>query len=121
MPKMTPKEVLLKAAEVISEKGHCKGWYKDEKTGAVCAYGAMTTAVTGNAEYADLGIHLKHMQSKALIDQAAELLAQTLPPLEGWPGGYGPTTFDIVTKNNDLESTTGEDMALWMKKAAYHE
>lgn len=41
---MTVKEVLLKAAEIIEERGWCQGSYNKE-TGEVCAKGGLRKAV----------------------------------------------------------------------------
>lgn len=39
---MTTKEVLLRAAEIIEEMGHLKGWYEDSN--GVCILGAINLA-----------------------------------------------------------------------------
>lgn len=48
---MTPKEILLKAAEVIERRGHYKCWYcaddKNPHEGPVCAVGALSDAIVG--------------------------------------------------------------------------
>jgi hypothetical protein len=46
---VTPQEVLLRAADLIEERGHCHGRYQD-KSGRLCASGAMRLAALGSAE-----------------------------------------------------------------------
>lgn len=114
---MTPKEVLLKAAEFMAERGQHKGTYYDLKTGSVCAYGAMALAATEGktAEYTSFAWHEEfNQQTKALVDQAATLLAETLP-VSGIRHEF-LTEFDIVTKYNDREDVSTEDMVLAMKR-----
>jgi hypothetical protein len=40
-------EILRKAIDVIHERGWCQGSMIDDKTGAVCAYGALHVAARG--------------------------------------------------------------------------
>ena len=44
---MTISEILRKAADVLRERGHCKGTYEDD-AGHVCAIGAIRVAMFGN-------------------------------------------------------------------------
>lgn len=114
---MTPKEVLLKAAEVMAERGQHKGKYYNSETGSVCAYGAMSLAATEGrtAEYMSFTFHDEFTQeTKILVDQAATLLAETLP-LPGIQHEF-LTEFDIVTKYNDRDDVSTEDMVLAMKR-----
>ena len=45
---MTISEILRKAADVLRERGHCKGTYEDD-AGHVCAIGAIRVAKFGNS------------------------------------------------------------------------
>ena len=45
---MTPDQVLDRAADVIDELGHAKGFYQNQVTGAVCALGALNIAKHGS-------------------------------------------------------------------------
>lgn len=115
MSDMTPQELLLKAAEYMSERGHNKGTYFNE-CGNVCAYGAMTLAVTEGAQ-ADYAFSL-NISSKFLVDQAAVLLAQTVDPNSLYPNDMINYAFDTITKYNDARNTTGEDVIRKMRQAA---
>lgn len=44
-----PAKLLLRAAELIEERGHCRsGQLFDEETGGMCAFGALSMAACGN-------------------------------------------------------------------------
>jgi hypothetical protein len=110
---MTPEELLLKAADEIARTGHCKGMYYtggDERTAAVCAYGAMARAAS-DGRTADYFGELDG-PGRALVRDAAALLASEIYPFVSDP-------FHIITRFNDEDSTTGEDVILAMKRAAH--
>lgn len=116
---MTPQELLAKAADEIARTGHHKDSYSKmgvaESVAPVCAYGAMTRAATDGmtTSYPELACHSELFKSHALIDQAAELLAEEVDPGHEWA-----TPFSAITRFNDDGRTTGEDVILAMKKAA---
>jgi hypothetical protein len=117
---VTPEEVLIKASEEMARTGHTKGNYcdpfaSDESASPVCAYGAMARAVTEgkSAAYPHLGEELEE-----LVNQAAALLAGEVKPLMArLQLPQANTNFALVTTYNDMESTTGEDVILAMKRA----
>lgn len=114
---MTPQELLAKAADEIARTGHCKASYSepgiDERVAPVCAYGAMARAVSDGKTtcYADLGSHAKTWSQYRLIEHAAELLAAEI-------GNELDSPFGAITRFNDDDRTTGEDVILAMKTAA---
>lgn len=119
---MTPEELLIKAAEDIATHGHWKQGYSDpmepETTAPACAFGSLTRAATGyTTAYANLDVGSgldEGVGIKGLIEQAALLLSTQVPNrLELFE------PFNVITEYNDLESTTGEDMILAMKRAAH--
>lgn len=105
---MKPSEILARAAEINTERGHCKGSYRDEE-GRVCAMGAI---------YSALG---------ALRGDGGQSI-----PVFGWGQGpcgekaifYASRMADriadrvTVSEYNDLPGTSAEDITLLLKKAA---
>ena len=112
---MTPEDVLTKAAETITRRGKATGHYEDPVTREVCAYGAMTLAATEGKTscYSEFDFFLTPRPA-LLVQQAAELLAKAVP------SEFVDEPFAVITWYNDQESTTAEDIALAMKKAAHH-
>lgn len=112
---MTPQELLLKAAEEIGRTGLFKKNYSEpdvsEQIAPVCAYGAMTRAATNGAITA---YPLMPQEDADLVDQAAALLAKHVGPQ---PYDTILTDYSTVTRFNDNDKTTGEDVILAMKKA----
>jgi hypothetical protein len=130
---MNPQELLIKAAETMSERGKATGAFVIPEghsntrwageAGSVCAYGAMTLAATGgrHCRYANLvdsydetGTFIRN-EVRLLIDQAASLLARQLR-IDGMAGDSDD--FHAIITANDNPKTTGEDMILSMKRAA---
>lgn len=106
---LTPKEVLAKAADIMSERGMSKGSYEDLETHQVCAYGAMTLAITDGRE-SNAGC----LEGDRLLEPAARLLAyQINPEQRGFTGA-----FTTITSYNDAAKTSAEDMILNFKRAA---
>jgi hypothetical protein len=67
---MTPKEILVQAAEAIRKYGWCKGSYIDS-TGGLCAIGAINFVVHGDATNeadTDESIIAEKMLESALIE-----------------------------------------------------
>jgi hypothetical protein len=89
-----------KAAELISERGHCK--YAYEKNGALCALGALEMALTG---------WVRRVGTSASFTRSYDvytLVVQTFEERLGiWPAVW-----------NDMDATTGEDVILGFKKVA---
>jgi len=78
---------LLKAAKYMDEHGHCKGTLENSK-GAVCAYGALNTALFGQADITSREWDVIHQNSPeqmiletqcttALLDETDDLLIST--------------------------------------------
>ncbi|MFE6846547.1 hypothetical protein [Streptomyces sp. NPDC057686] len=102
---MTPKQILEDAIKVLERDGWHQGSLtagNAEQGGAVCAWGAMGRAATGNA----------YCYNENVVE-AADLLAHSLN-LEGLP------TSAIFTWN-DAKERSKEDVILAMKKAAHGE
>ena len=89
---MSPAEVLRKAADVIRERGHCKGHY--ERHGSVCIFGALNVIETGNA-----------LEPPPDITESERWLRKAL-------GG------DSVTLFNDAPERTAEEVIAALEKAA---
>lgn len=115
---MTPEEVLLKAVDIIERDGWHQGaafagptpidaphdeYMKAARTAPVCAMGAISRAVCGDAS---LTPHTP--EARSLYHQAAQLLAQNVP------GNH-------IAWWNDQPSTTKEDVVLMMKRVANHD
>lgn len=124
---MTPEELLLKAADDIATYGHNKRHFSepgnhDELTAPACAYGALTRAATGvTADYSSAGYrsgdHFTWRSDvKPVIDQAAALLAEQIDRSPAFD-----TAWYKVTRWNDADATTGEDVVLAMKRAAHRD
>lgn len=113
---MTPQETLFKAADIIEERGHAKGYYATND-GRVCAIGAMRLATGGkitpfrggvtvsNYDFVDVSEGIRVM-GKYLRDHAED---------------YGYSVFsDAVHRWNDDPNTTAEQVIDVMRKAAGH-
>jgi hypothetical protein len=92
---MNVAEIAFRAAEVMSERGHCKYALEDE-TGAVCFVGAVYVAMYGKAESV---LRWDDENILGRIMYAAEKIA-----------GRGPVLY-----NNDLD-VSGEDVILLLKE-----
>lgn len=66
----TPQGVLNAAAQIIEKFGWHQGHFQNRKTGAVCFYGAINAALTGNPTNAD----------SSYVDEAAYLAAERINP-----------------------------------------
>lgn len=88
---MDTADILLRAADVIEERGHTKGVLQDRE-GRVCAFGALNVVVYGSADHS-------YLQSSR--DEAAHAVTRHL----GLGSGYlGP----LVNWNNAPERTQQE-------------
>lgn len=113
----SPEWILIKASEIMSERGKATGMYEDSQTREVCAYGALTLAFSEGrkSDYSELvGCGGEHLH---IARQAGVLLAKVINP-EHY-GVYDP--FSIITAFNDDPATTAEDVTLALKRAAAHE
>jgi hypothetical protein len=95
-----PSGVAYRAAEIMSEQGHCKGMLRDLQ-GRVCFNGALLTALNRRwfDEYSPEGLAYW-----AIRDTAVRLLRE-----QGFTG-------DVVEFNNDPR-TSGEDVICLLKAA----
>ena len=93
---MTPEEILAKAAELLSERGHCKGELQDP-SGRLCMMGALLTAAFGAVRF----VHTLHVSPNFTAYQTALL------------------RLGEVTLYNDHPTTTAEDAILTLKRAAH--
>lgn len=93
---MNDAEICYKAAEIMSERGHCKNVAEDE-AGRVCFLGAVSIALSGSA-WAGGETRLWD-----ILDSAGRFLAEN---------GIYPN--DAVTYNN-LPEITEEDVILLLK------
>lgn len=113
---MTPRELLLKAADCIAERGHWKGSYSKPgvpmSVGAVCAYGAMSWVATEGNTVAYSDSCTWSEDAEKVIDQAARMLHKQIPR------SLYENPFNAITYYNDREDTSAEDVILAMKRAA---
>lgn len=102
---MEASEACWKAAEILAERGLCKGDLEDI-AGRVCFEGALRAAITGSP----LDLRRSTDFYYAVWDRAACAASKILRNEHGFPEG--------PVKYNDLESTTQEDVILLLKKVA---
>ena len=93
---MNPAEVAYRAAEIISERVHCKSALQDDQ-GRVCFIGALNVAISGEAD------HVLSAAGKIAYGTARDILRED---------GYLSCP---VMYNNDYR-TTGEDVILLLKR-----
>lgn len=113
---MNPREILIKAAEDLAEKGHCKGsFFKPMQPGEMryaseerpaCALGALSRAGKLQLDRIE-----QHPAAQLLADHIQERFPALIPDLTA--------PYDIITEFNDSNETTGEDVILAMKEAAH--
>jgi hypothetical protein len=96
---MKPSEMAAAAAQVISERGHCKRTLFDDKDRR-CAVGALLLV----REQENWGLGTGNIVRRVL-DAAEGILSS-----DGWQDG-------IIAYNND-PATSGEDIILLFKKAS---
>lgn len=104
----TPGETLRKAAEIMSERGHCKGALENG-AGEVCANGAIILALKEEDGVARATMGHVFDKEYDAFKRAADALARSLST--GW------SRFRIAAWN-DLPTTSGEDVILALKRAA---
>jgi hypothetical protein len=108
----TAAEIARKAAEIASERGHCKGMEEDEH-GNVCFIGAVNIAYCGQSERGDT---YDCPEVFDIIEAAARVLARRegLTVLDGinYMYSHGPINY------NNKASTSREDIILLLKEAA---
>jgi hypothetical protein len=106
---MRTAEILRKSAEVIRERGLCKG-KAEAYDGSVCALGAIAVATGGVPEelaYGPNGVNIG-------FDSGAGALANYLATIDGWSSERPPH----IPTWSDHRSTTQDDVANTMEKAA---
>jgi hypothetical protein len=94
---MTPKEILLGAAQNLRELGHCKGQFQND-AGCVCAVGAIRLAASGSVYH-----------SNESATEATRILRRVV----GHHGEFGT----IPEWNDDPERTPEEVIAAFEKAA----
>ena len=99
---MRSSEVAYKAAQIMSEKGHCKNSLNDHR-GRVCYQGAVLAAITGIPEWTYLrdgqSVELQYI-SRVSSEVLKEKLGHFWDPI-----GY-----------NNHERTSAEDVILLLKE-----
>lgn len=119
---MTPEEILIKAAEDLGKYGHHKQTFygtndpEEVPTASACAYGSMAR-VAGAVQTNGGPIFIYTEIDIKGIPQAAEKLARQIR-LEH-PRFMFSSDYSTITNFNDDDNTTGEDVALMMKRAAH--
>lgn len=106
---MKLSEVAFKAAEIMSERGHCKRVLEDGD-GRVCFNGALQAALTGNPRgWGDRKSWLLVQPVFFSVSiTAADILRQRDYSYSGDPVDY-----------NNAEETTGEDVISLLKEAGH--
>lgn len=103
---MTPAEAAYAAAEIMSQRGHCKGVREDDQ-GRVCYYGALMVAVTGQSEgffWKNSDVLLAASVVRDIADISSDILCVRDDP------DWEPHHF------NNREDVTGEDVILLLKE-----
>lgn len=100
---MRDSEIARAAAEIMSERGHCKSVLEDEQ-GRVCLVGALLAA-TGEAE-----LRRGWVWCTVTARRVVERIMHAVP-------GFGGDIWDAVRWNNE-EDTTGEEVILLLKRTA---
>jgi hypothetical protein len=109
MTDMTPAQIAYKAAEIASQRGHCKNIEEDEE-GRVCFIGAVNLAMYGQPyRPGEIFINNDHPITTILLT-AAEILRK-----RGVSESSGMSQ-PIFWNNRD--STTGEDVVMLLKETA---
>jgi len=114
---MNVRELLIKSAEVLEQRELIKGQYHSghvDDPEAVCSYGAMTFAATGQADY-PLQKADRFSNRISVVDRAARWLAATIDP-EYFSGD--DDEFSVITAFNDNTNTTKEMVIAKMREAA---
>jgi hypothetical protein len=115
---VTPEEILLKAAEDLATYGHAKekfyaGTLKGNwETAPACAYGSLARvagAANENGTVTDVSV--------GTLGEAAKKLAAQIR--ESFPHFSHDDPYFTITRYNDHDNTTGEDVILAMKEAAH--
>lgn len=78
---------LRKAADVIRERGHHKGWFCQKRGGAVCFWGAINVARGRGPSHA----------SKKLVKQITLLMGRSAPTeMADWNDAPGRTASEVI-------------------------
>jgi hypothetical protein len=127
---MDSSEILRKAADVISERGHGKLAFGNDESGhPVCAHGAIKVALgltTHVSPQTDEEASLEADAINALAREIMESGRTTFQSSYSPPMRYYAYAFEagmpeeIVWDFNDTGSTSAEDVILMMKRAAEH-
>lgn len=114
---MTPEETLLKAADDLAQYGHTKGtffWTSDEQTwhtAPACAFGALARVI-GEGAINEYGT-VSGDDAGDAVQRLANVIRDKVDALKL------ADNYQAITGYNDMDSTTGEDIILAMKEAAY--
>jgi hypothetical protein len=106
---MTPSQIAYKAAEIMSQKGHCKGRIQDAE-GRLCLYGALWMAAAGSvraAQYYQPENEEQRYTIKIISERVATLLRKE---------NLCSSPVDTEISWNDMPSTTMEDVVLILKR-----
>ena len=111
---MTAADTARKAAEIMSERGHCKGIEEDGE-GRVCFVGAVNLAQLGVAmrpsdvtDYPDIEAILR--AAAGILVRRGEYLADNLVSMR-WP-------MNLAIFWNNRRYVTGEDVIMLLKETA---
>lgn len=111
---MRLSEVARKAAEVMSERGHCKNRLNDD-AGRVCYMGALNVAQHGDTMHrfddeSMTEITTIQLVSTDILHERGELRAD--------PGGFYGKPLPRPVAFNNAEDVTGEEVILLLKETA---
>lgn len=99
--------IYAKAADILMEKGHCKGTLEDEN-GAHCAIGALRAA----ARWGETGEWRRQLDYGMAQLKAEQRLGDNVP---------GDEALAPLARWNDAPDTTAEDVILLFKELAQEE
>lgn len=103
------RDLLLKAADIIEEKGWIKGSY--HHSGGACAVGAI--ALAANLDW----VYLAEERSAGFQGPATEAVTHLLAQVNKRPGLFN-RKYDNVQRWNDDTGRTKEEVVAAMRKAA---
>lgn len=91
------RQALLKAAEIVRERGLCQGQMVDKQQ-RVCAMGAMSIAMSGLCDHRWMNLYI--MATNAVIEELARRKQINLGGIPDWndqPGRTKEEVIDVLT------------------------
>ena len=113
---MTAADIAYKAAEIASERGHCKNIEEDGE-GHVCFIGAVNLAAFGVSLRPDFHDRMIRIRVEEILRTAGAILrkrGRDAGPVSFWSS----VSFMNAIFWNNQDSTTGEDVVLLLKETA---